>query len=123
MAGGKAIGEFSFKAVTIKYSPGPAGSVLVETNWEGTVTGFGAVFGTATYVGGPKNGTFSSCSVAYMDNGDGLSAIGQGTYESSGKHRWRTESFTQISDGRRVRGEGEMDLAARSWKGTVFEMS
>jgi hypothetical protein len=32
MASGKAIGEFSFKAVTIKYSPGPAGSVLVETN-------------------------------------------------------------------------------------------
>ena len=23
-----------------------------------------------------------------------------------------------ISDGRRIRGEGEMDLAARSWKGT-----
>jgi hypothetical protein len=41
---GKAIGEFSFKAVTIKYSPGPAGSVLVEPNWEGTAAGFGTVF-------------------------------------------------------------------------------
>jgi hypothetical protein len=120
---GEAIGEFSFKAVTIKNSPGPAGSILVETNWEGTVTGFGAVFATATYVGGPKSGTFSSCSAAYLENGDTLSAVGRGTYESAGKHQWRTESFTQISDGRRVRGEGEMDLASRSWKGKIFEMS
>ncbi len=123
MATGKALGEFSFKAITATYSPGPAGSVLSQVNWEGTVTGFGAVFGTATYVGGPKNGTFGMCSAAYMDDGDGLSAIGQGTYESVGKHRWRTEGFTQISNGQRVRGEGEMDLAARSWKGTIFEMS
>jgi hypothetical protein len=123
MASGKAIGEFSLKAVTIKYSPGPAGSVLAETNWEGTATGFGAVFATATYVGGPKNGTFSWCAAAYLDDGGELNGIGQGTYESSGKHRWRTENFVQVSDGRRVRGEGEMDLASRSWKGTLFEMS
>jgi hypothetical protein len=29
----------------------------------------------------------------------------------------------QLSDGRRIRGEGEMNLASRSWKGTLFEMS
>jgi hypothetical protein len=123
MASGKAIGEFSFKVVAITNSPGPAGSVLSQVNWEGTATGFGAVFATATYVGGPKNGTFSECGTAYLENGDGLSGIGQGTYESTGKHQWRTESFMQISDGRRVRGEGQINLASRSWKGTLFEMS
>ena len=123
MASGKAIGEFSFKVVAITNSPGPAGSVLSQVNWEGTATGFGTVFATATYVGGPKNGTFSECGTAYLENGDGLSGIGQGTYESSGKHQWRTESFMQISDGRRVRGEGEINLASRSWKGQLFEMS
>jgi hypothetical protein len=123
MASGKAIGEFSFKVVAITNSPGPAGSVLSQVNWEGTATGFGAVFATATYVGGPKNGTFSECGTAYLDNGDGLSGVGQGTYESRGKHQWRTESFMQISDGRRVRGEGEINLASRSWKGQLFEMS
>ena len=123
MASGKAVGEFSFKLVTINNSPGPAGSVLIQVNWEGTATGFGAVFATATYVGGPKNGTFSECGTAYLDNGDGLSGIGQGTYESKGKHQWRTESFMQISDGRRIRGEGEINLASRSYKGQLFEMS
>lgn len=120
---GKAIGEFSFKAVTIKYSPGPAGSVLVEANWEGTATGFGAVFATSTHVGGPKGGSFNWCAGAYLDNGDSLTGLGQGTYESIGKHRWRTEGIYHISDGRSTRGEGEIDLASRSWKGTIHEMS
>ena len=123
MASGKQIGEFSFKSVTGSSSPGPAGSVLIQVNWEGTATGFGTVFDTATYVGGPKNGTFSDCGIAYLDNGDALSGIGQGTYESTGKHRWHTEGFMQISDGRRIASEGEMDLAERSWKGKIFEMS
>jgi hypothetical protein len=79
--------------------------------------------GDKTYVGGPKNGTFSECGTAYLDNGDGLKGIGQGTYESKGKHQWRTESFMQLSDGRRIRGEGEMNLASRSWKGMLYEMS
>ena len=57
MASGEVVGEFSFKVVTITNSPGPAGSVLIQVNWEGTATGFGAVFNTATFVGGPKNGT------------------------------------------------------------------
>ena len=120
---GKAIGEFSFKAVTITNSPGPAGSVLVQTNWEGGATGFGVVFVTATYVGGPKAGTFSSCGTAYLDNGDGLTSIGHGTYESTGKHRWRVEQFFEMSDSRRIRAEGEIDLASRTWKGTNFELS
>jgi hypothetical protein len=51
---GKAIGEFSFKLVAINNSPGPAGSVLIQVSWEGTGTGFGAIFNTVTYVGGPK---------------------------------------------------------------------
>ncbi len=81
MATGKALGEFSLKAITATYSPGPAGGVLSQVNWEGTATGFGTVFGT------------------------------------------RTEGFMQLSDGRRIAGDGEIDLAARSWKGKLSEIS
>ena len=120
---GKAIGEFSLKGITGSYSPGPAGSVLTQWNFEGTATGFGAAFGTATFVGGPKGGTFSYCGAAYLDNGEGSTAVGQGTFESIGKHRWRTEGILQVSDGRRIHSEGELDLASRSWKGKLSEMS
>jgi hypothetical protein len=29
----------------------------------------------------------------------------------------------QLSDGRRIAGDGEIDLAARSWKGKISEIS
>jgi hypothetical protein len=77
VASGKQIGEFSFKAITITNSPGPAGSLLTQVNWEGPATGFGTVFSTVTYVGG-KSGTFSECAIAYLDNGDESPGIGQG---------------------------------------------
>jgi len=120
---GKAIGEFSFKAVTITYSPGPAGSVLAQVNGEGTAKGFGVVCGTATVVGGSKNGSFSAGWVAYLDNGEQVSGLGSGTYESSGKHHWRTRHVIHISDGSSIVNEGEIDFAARSWTGTNFENS
>jgi hypothetical protein len=123
MASGKQIGEFSFKFITITCSPGPGGSVLNQTTWEGKATGFGTVFTTVTYVGGPKSGTFSECGTAFLDNGDGLSGIGQGTYESIGANKWRTAGFMQLSDGRRHSSEGEINLAERSYKGRLFEMS
>jgi len=121
MATGKKVGEFSFKFTSLANIPGPAGSVLNQFTWEGTATGFGAVFTTTTSVGGAKGGTYSECGSAFMDDGDGLGGIGQGTYESIGKNRWRTVDVIQISDGRRLAKEGEVDLAKRSWKGTIFE--
>ena len=120
---GKAIGEFSFKAVTSTYTPGPAGSLLNHVNWEGNATGFGTVFGTATYSGGPKGGSFSWHAEAFLDNGDVMTGSGPGTFESVGKHRWCTKGYMDLSDGRRIMGEGEIDLASRSWKGTIHEVS
>jgi len=42
---------------------------------------------------------------------------------NSGKHKWNTVTLDQVTDGRRIRGEGEIDLAARTWKGKLFELS
>jgi len=38
---------------------------------------------------------------------------GQGTYESEGKHKWHPAGFVQLSDGRRIATDGEIDLAGR----------
>jgi hypothetical protein len=123
MASGKQIGEFSFKFTTLVSIPGAAGDVHRQVTWEGTATGFGTVFTTVTYAGSSKAGTFSQSGTAFMDNGDFLHGVGQGTYESTGKHKWHTVGFLQLSDGRRITGEGDIDLAERSWKGKLFEMS
>jgi len=78
MASGKAIGEFSMKMITNTISPGPAGSILLQVNFEGTATGFGTVIETATFVGGGKDGTFSIAGSAFLDNGDVISALVKG---------------------------------------------
>jgi hypothetical protein len=122
MAKGKQIGEYSLKFTSLTLSPGPGGSTITQGNCEGTGTGFGTTLGTATFVGG-KSGTLSWCATSYLDNGEQISGTGPGTYESSGKHRWRTQGFVQISDGRTIATEGEIDLATRSWNGKLIENS
>lgn len=120
MAKGKALGEYSMKTTSLTINPGPGGSTLIQGNFEGTASGFGTVFGTATFVGG-SSGTSDWCGVAYLDNGETNSATGKGRYESIGKHRWRTEGLLQTADGQTIVSEGEIDLATRSWKGKLFE--
>jgi hypothetical protein len=119
----KAIGEFSLKSITSTLTPGPGGSVLNTVNWEGTATGFGTLFLTSTFVGGTKSGTFSLSMTSFLDNGDGVDGNGSGRFESIGKNRWRSQAVTTMSDGRRVSGDGEIDLASRTWKGKISELS
>jgi hypothetical protein len=123
MASGQGIIEFSLKVTTLTYTPGPAGSVVVQGNCEGTAAGLGATLGTATFVpAGMKNATYSWCGVSYLDNGDSMTDQAQGTIESSGRHKWRTQGIDHLSDGRTMRVEGEIDLAARSWTGKLIPM-
>lgn len=124
MASGQQTVEFSLKATSLTFTPGPAGSVIVQANWEGTATGLGATLGTATFVpAGMKSGTYSWCGVSYLDNGDSITDNAQGTIESSGRHKWRTQGIDHLSDGRVMRVEGEIDLATRSWTGKLIEKS
>ena len=122
MTFGKQVGEYSLKSTSATMTPGPAGSVLAQLNFEGTGTGFGTVLGTATFVGA-KSGTFSWCAQAYPDNADSVSGIGQGTFESIARNKWSTSVISQISDGSAVGAKGEIDLATRSWTGTLYEVS
>jgi hypothetical protein len=123
MASGKQIGEVSFKATSITIIPGPAGSVLSQGNFEGTgVAGAqsATILATATFVGG-KSGTYSTCSLAYRDDGEVIRVNGSGDWESIGKHRWRTQGFIESSEGDTRVTEGEIDLVTRSWIVKVFE--
>jgi hypothetical protein len=114
MATRKLIGEFSMKMINMTNTLGPAGSIIIQINFEGTATGFGGTFDISTFIAGGKGGTFSQVRRAYLDNGETLNGIGQGSYESKGKHRWSTVSTIELSDGRRIARAGEIDLAART---------
>lgn len=124
MASGKQIGEYSFKFTSITNTPGPGGSVVQQANCEGTLKAggqSGTILLTGTFVGGGKSGTYSSCGVGYRDDGEVLRSSGSGSYESVGKHRWRTRGVAENSEGLSIATEGEIDLAERSWTGKLFE--
>jgi hypothetical protein len=121
MTAKQAIGEYSAKFVTMSFSPGPAGGVIVQANFEGTATGFGIVCGTMTASpAGQPSGTFETCVVSYPDDGNSLTRLGRGTFSRSGANRWRTQGPLQLSDGRTLYGEEELDLASRVWSGKMF---
>jgi len=77
---------------------------------------------TGTFVVG-KGGSHTWCGADYLDNGDIVTFTAQGTHESSGRHKWRTQDISQLSNGRTYTVEGEIDLAARTWSGKFFERS
>lgn len=120
MAKGKLIGDFTATTTSVTYLPGPAGSVLVQANYEGTAAGFGTFGGTGTFVGG-ASGTFSYIGAAFPESGVGVTGQGTGGYESNGVHRWKTTCLLHLSDGGAIWSEGEIDLAARSFNGKNYE--
>ena len=86
LASGKTLGEYSLKSITSILTPGSAGSVLNQVNWEGTATGFGALFGTATLVGSNKGGSFSWCSTVPRKDSR-VAAQGYGAFFTSEEAR------------------------------------
>ena len=125
MAQGKQIGEWACKFTSWTITPGPAGSIVQQGNYEGPTTGeggAGTVIGTIAVWGG-NSGTYSMCVVGYLDDGNALTGSGEGTYESTGKHHWATQGLAQLSDGSNIILSGELDLAERSWTGKMFENS
>lgn len=117
----QAVSEFSVKMTTMTFIPGPAGSVIIQANFEGTASGFGIVCGTMNGcpVGSPS-GTFESCMASFPEEGNGITGAGRGTFSRSGTNRWHMEGPLQLSDGRALHGDGEIDLASRVWSGKLY---
>ena len=114
----KEIGEFSLKSTTWTMSEGG-----LSANFEGTATGFGEVIGTLSGSGDP-GAEFGSCNwVAggFLDDGTQVQALGAGTWNSIGKHRWQIRMTLGISDGRTIVADGSLDLPTRTFSGKIFD--
>ena len=127
MAIGKNLGEFALKSTSLTYSATETGGT-VQGNFEGTAKGeglSGPVLGTLTAVGAPgaKSGTCSWAGTSYLNNGEEVNGKGEGTWEKTGTHKWRIRAVNYLSDGRTIASDGEVDLATRSFTGTLFEWS
>ena len=122
MAIGKEIGTFTFKSVTTSYAL-EGGSVQV--NLDGTAKGYGTVLGTLTFRGEPgaKSGSLSWRGQGFLDDGKTVTGAGEGVWEESGKHKWRTRLIVSNSDGTSHASEGLLDLETRTLSGKMLEWS
>jgi hypothetical protein len=122
MAIGKEVGEFSLKTTSVSYAE-DGGSV--QLNLEGTATRYGTVLGTATFRGEPgaKTGSLSWRGQGFLENGEAVTAIGEGNWQEIGKHQWRTRMIVSVSDGSSHASDGHLDLATRTLKGKMLEWS
>lgn len=118
------IGEFSYTSRGLTVSgPDSSGGGSLQVNYEGTATGYGFVASTITFnvaEAGAKNGTISANYVAWLENGEGMSASGTGVFESSGVNTWRVRSYVTVSDGTVILSEGEVSLAERTFIGKMY---
>ena len=121
MALGKEIGNFSLKITSV--------TVLDDgstANCDGTADNFGTVLGTLTFSGGDpsvQSGPLSWRGESYLENGEVLRAVGEGTYEGLGNHKWRTRLIITTSDGQTFASDGELSLETRTLTGKTLEWS
>ena len=116
--------EFSYKMTGLSYTANDNEEITSSSDWEGTATGFGAVFGTliVTFPLAEANAPTGVCTWvggATPDDGTVLGTIGEGTWQRpEGEHKWNIALTAKVSNGDRLRGQGVVDLATRSFTGT-----
>jgi hypothetical protein len=122
MAIGKEIGQFTLKTTSTSYAE-EGGNVRID--FDGTATGYGTVLGTLTFHGEPgaTTGPLSWRGQGFLENGETVAGAGQGNWEASGRHQWRTRLVVSTSDGRCHASEGYLDLKTRTLSGKMLEWS
>jgi len=124
MALGDPIGDFEFtsRGLTVG-GPNDTGGGSLQVDYEGTATGYGFVASTVTFTvreAGAKSGTTSANNVAWLENGESMSAVGSGVFNESGVNTWRVRSLVIVSDGTMLLSDGEVSLAERTYKGKMY---
>jgi hypothetical protein len=121
----ESLGEFSLAHTGTAYVKTDDG-LTSYASFSGPATGFGSVFGTLNIPLVAKGDTPSGGSVGwagqgFLDDGTSVAGLGEGTWEQvAGEHRWKISMIVEISNGDRLRSEGEIDLATLKYHGQMY---
>jgi hypothetical protein len=123
-----AIGEFALNHIGNVYAKNDDGVVVAYANYDGTATGFGRIMGTVAFPLPGSGATSGACSwtgQGFPPDSAPTTSSGDGTWEQvEGKYAWKISiPVIEISDGRRIRSEGELDLEAQTFQGEMFDAS
>jgi len=126
MAFGKEVASFSMQSTSMTKGTDSAGNHTFVMNMEGTVSGAWSGTVLLTMIGTTadfQSGTYTADNAAYLDDGSVLTGTGGGVFGSVGGHKWQVNGTGVITGGNRFAAEGLLDLASRSYKGKIFEIT
>lgn len=92
-------------------------------NFQGTATGYGTVIGTlkgSNPLTGPisTSGPCTWSSQAFLEDGTTVTAHGEGSYEQlTDQQKWNITLDIEISNGDKIRSEGQIDLVTLVFSG------
>ena len=119
----EAVGEFAHRHVATSYST-REGGVVSHTDWEGVATGYGTVFGSLSFdvADGATGGSVQWVGQAFPADSAFVNGAGTGTWKQvEGAHRWAISiPLIAVSNGDRIRCEGQVDLATRTFTGQMY---
>ncbi len=122
---GETSGEFSNSITSSTFERQDGGGSQVSVNIEGTASGFGQTNGTLTLrvpnpgaVAGPASFT----GAAFADSGEVIGLTGEGCWEQlDGEQKWRVRGINMATNGGVILSDGTLDIATRSFNGTMNE--
>ena len=125
MAIGDFSNEFSSDVTTSTFERGEGGSSQVTINLQFRGSLFPQADGTlklSVPVPGATAGPASFTGVGFLDGGETVGLTAEGSWEQvPGELRWRIRGINMSSAGQVLLSDGTLDLASRSYNGTVAE--
>ena len=122
------VGMFSHAMKNNSFTRADDGTLIATVDFEGTAEGFGTVLSTLRVplpTGGAPSGSCTWMGQGFPEDRAWVTGVGEGTWEQiPGQYRWKLSvPVMEISDGSRLRCEGEIDFAARTFRGQMFDAS
>ena len=116
--------QAKFKATwtSITLRQGDAGNMIAEVNMEGTADGFGPFVGTMVVTpAAAESGTWQWVSVCWLDAGGSMDLVGQGRFEADRPRHYKGNGLLRDLLGVTMTLESTIDLASKTWEGTVTQ--
>jgi hypothetical protein len=122
------VGAFALNHTGSAHMRSEDGVVVAHASYEGLGNGHGTIMGTLAFPlaeNGASSGVCTWTGQTFPLDAPWTSSTGDGTWEQiEGRYAWKIHiPVLEISDGNKLRSEGELDLVARTFKGQLFEVS